>query len=387
MTGPTVSTLTGDAIGLCIGPLVRPAVNIEADFDASYPDVVSVALARQKAIVDCLNRIAPPSSQSLVTLAEFPKSVQLIAERARKLAAFIDAVKRRDVAKLKQLAGVPSPKYAKYPKTIVLWDEHQGTSTPNRKSGKTPRKWSHTPLTPRNLDRMSEQAQLWLEYRYGWSPLVNDIVDQMKACDAVMRRKDRLLATGAPMTADGRAVFKAKAKSKISGTVSSNLSRASLGRGTMAYRRDVQHNVECHAYAHYCHSVSGFLSRFNDFGAFAVPRAIWELCPWSFVIDWFIPIGDWLGALEPKVGVDILASGVVVHDVKVVTRVLTGWTPAASGPGAWPNSPVTLGSSDTASRTRWTRLPGLPLPVYPMAEVKLNLKRLVDAAALLKRLR
>lgn len=390
VTGPTVLTLTGDAMSLCIEPLVRSDADRDSLFEVAYPDVVSTTFARNKATVDCLNRIAPPSAQSLVSIAELHKSIEMIAGRARKIADVIQAVKRGDVRKLKHLLGEPPKRYAKYPKTVVLWDDHLDTVHIN-KSGKTRRKWMHTPLNKTRLDRLSEASKLWLEFRYGWSPLVHDIVDEMKAFDAVMRRKDHLETSGSPITTDGRAVFKAKALEKLSGTVSSNITaNPALGeasRGRQTYRRDIEQKVECHAYAHYCHSVSGFLSRFNDFGAFDVPRAIWELCPWSFVIDWFIPIGDWLGALTPKVGVEILASGVVVHDLKSVTRTVTGWIPGSTGAGSWPSSYVTIGTSDSASRIRWSRTPGLPLPSHPIAEVNLNLKRLVDAAALLKRMR
>lgn len=389
VTAPTVLTFTGDAMGLLLGPLVSAnAVTRETDFESGNPDVVNVNYARQKAIITCLNRIAPPTSQSLVSLAELPKTVELIAGRARKIADIVVAVMRKDVRKLKQLCGEPPKRYEKYPKAVVLWDNHLGAPIVN-KSGKTRRKWAHTPLNKAKLDRLSESAKLWLEYRYGWSPLVYDLVDQMKAFDAATRRQGKVEASNSPMTADGRAVFKAKALEKLSGTLSSNFTTSVLGggRGTQAWRRDITQKVEVHAYAHYCHSVSGFSSKLNDFGAFDVPRAIWELCPWSFIVDWFIPIGDWLGAITPKVGVEILASGVVVHDVKSVTRVVTGWTPAATGPGTWPSTYLPIGSSDTAERTLLNRAVGLALPSHPIVEVKLNLKRLVDAVSLFKRLR
>lgn len=39
-----------------------------------------------------------------------------------------------------------------------------------------------------------------------------------------------------------------------------------------------------------------------------VPAAIWELTPWSFFIDYFTNLGDFIGAVSPKVGVRYLAA-------------------------------------------------------------------------------
>jgi len=37
----------------------------------------------------------------------------------------------------------------------------------------------------------------------------------------------------------------------------------------------------------------------------------WELIPFSFVVDWAIPIGEWLGSLDAMVGVDTSGGTVV----------------------------------------------------------------------------
>lgn len=58
----------------------------------------------------------------------------------------------------------------------------------------------------------------------------------------------------------------------------------------------------------------------------------WELLPWSFVIDWFIPIGEWLSNLDAALGLDYLDGGYsVLIDVSHQRRqVVTGHVETSS---------------------------------------------------------
>jgi hypothetical protein len=39
-----------------------------------------------------------------------------------------------------------------------------------------------------------------------------------------------------------------------------------------------------------------------------IPSIAWELIPFSFVVDWFVDIGSWIKACQPKPGCDVLSS-------------------------------------------------------------------------------
>lgn len=374
----------GDALGYVIGPLIAgPAwENLNRDV---YPDIASLDFARNKALIECRSRIAPPSSQSLVTAMELPKTVDLILSTAKKLVEARRRAVRLDVPGLRKMFGEPPKRYPKYPEKTVLWDDHSGTVLMRRKgSGDRPTyKFMRVPLTANRLSKMDEATRLWLEYRYGWAPLVYDLVDQLKAFHAEARRIEKSSSGG---TGD-YAVYKAFGSGKHSATATYPHTRSSFGGGSYTWNLDVKHDCEVRAYAYYRVMATGLISRLNDFGAFDVPRAIWELVPFSFVVDWFVPIGDWLASLTPKFGVEILVSGYREHDRKEVIRTLTGYTPDGAGPGQWPSSPVGIGSSDGATNTQWNRHPHLPFPTFPTIEVKLGLKRLADAAALFMRMR
>lgn len=61
-----------------------------------------------------------------------------------------------------------------------------------------------------------------------------------------------------------------------------------------------------------------------------LPSAAWEITPWSFVVDWFLNVGDYLQAIMPKVGVDILATW-QTRDVTHVVERTCGSTSITSG--------------------------------------------------------
>jgi len=57
----------------------------------------------------------------------------------------------------------------------------------------------------------------------------------------------------------------------------------------------------------------------NAFGVEWDPRIIWDAIPWSFVIDWFISIGDWIDSWDAKRAALPLYAR--IHDMSITRRV------------------------------------------------------------------
>lgn len=361
-------TWSGDGVGFILGALV-PIPN-SVSFGA-YRDLVNGDRLSNQAIIECLSRINPTQSQSLVTVAEAGKSVNMIFERAKKLAAAYVACRKGDAAALKVMFPGLSP--APRPKRVVVWDDNGSPII--RKNGKVVQRYGHKPLSKHEYSLLEDPARLWLEYRYGWSPLVLDIQDSLKAIYAQDLR-DQLRKQ------DYTRVFGLREGS--ANEVTSHVS-PSFGGGKWSYQVAINHTFKAKAYAKYRVSrESGMLNRMNDFGAFDVPRAAWELVPFSFVADWFIPIGDWLAAVQPKIGVEVISSGYVIVASKKVVRTLSGYQPDGIAPGQWPQPPFPLGASDSFETKVVSRTIGLPMFPFPTPEVKINFKRIADAVSLFK---
>lgn len=56
------------------------------------------------------------------------------------------------------------------------------------------------------------------------------------------------------------------------------------------------------------------LATAEQLGISGVPELLWELVPYSFVIDWLVPVGDWLSALSADRGFTFIAGSSSVEE-------------------------------------------------------------------------
>lgn len=213
----------------------------------------------------------------------------------------------------------------------------------------------------RNYARNQEDAAAsgWLELQYGWKPLLQDVYGAAehaaRSMAPVMRsrvaKKKRLTTAETEVskrTADGRSYALTEDKS-----------------GTF----DVQYVVHFHTAASLAHSAS-------QSGLLNPAQVAWELLPFSFVIDWFLPIGDTLKALDATVGL-VFDSGCVTYFEKqqVVARQI-----------------ATAGISDVSwsvTRTRVDRfkLTDFPTVSFPRLKPPFSVTRMFSALSLLSTFR
>nr|URG15949.1 MAG: maturation protein [Leviviridae sp.] len=118
-------------------------------------------------------------------------------------------------------------------------------------------------------DAKKNLSQRWLEASYGWSPLLSDAyaAGEALAHHVVGARKMQFTVTsGKTSTAD--------AQDAISTTKST-------------CRKSVRFHYEAK-------SINELPSQWDNLGLTNPGSVIWELTPWSFVIDWFLPVGQFI---------------------------------------------------------------------------------------------
>lgn len=354
ITGPVVSWIFG---------ITRPAPPSPEVQDASG----------RLATLQCWGNVEPAKSQSLVTAFEAHKSWDTIYSRAKSLALVVKHCRSGNVAALSRMLGGASTRRP-IPKRFLIWD-HDGQPLLSKR-GRLQHRYAASLRTTSDSRYLDKASRLWLEYRYGWAPMVYDIIDQLKAVSAPEFRTH--LTRDTLRTARGKA----------SRTYQDVIPRTAVAGG-LTYTGETRSEMTytTRAYVHYRNTVAGsFLERLNDFGLFDVPEATWELVPFSFIVDWFVPVGDWLKALTPKIGVEIVAQGFATEQHSVVETVLTGFPSPVVGDIAYsPAAPI--GSRDRVTLREKSRQTYLGLPAFPPIDVKLNVKRMADAVALLKGLR
>lgn len=129
--------------------------------------------------------------------------------------------------------------------------------------------------------RPKDASALWLEYWFGWSPLVADIGNVVDVLQGDVPYGQRLR---------GRGSAKTKLKKTLAGIPPSIVEQDARSRCQIIGKVTVtNHDL-------YLANKLGFVN----------PALIaWELVPFSFLIDWFYPVGDFLASMTNNVGIEV----------------------------------------------------------------------------------
>lgn len=205
------------------------------------PEVQHLSDAATKA----RSRLAAATSKLHVNLAqamgERKQTMDLIANNCKRVAALALAIRRADVSYLRKHYDVRTRRF-------------------------------YT-----SLERVPENKRLatyWLEYQYGWKPLLQDI-----------RGASELLASH--VNGDN---WHSTVKSKASARKTSQ-SNGQYANTTLVERTTTKFCVR-HKLA------DSDRAALSQTGIDNPALLAWELLPYSFVIDWFIPVGNYLEALN-----------------------------------------------------------------------------------------
>lgn len=163
----------------------------------------------------------------------------------------------------------------------------------------------------------------------------------------------------------------------MSDRIISNLSNI-RGDGFFTVKVGVRDVSQCH-YSIVYDLPTGVLQDLNQLGLTNPVEVVWELVPYSFVVDWFLDVGGWVSSLSAAVGVtfvegsqtlmqktDLITGFDLVHDsaTTVTTYPKRGW---------W-----------TAGRMERSVLASLPTPaLLPSVKERLGLFHLATGLSLL----
>lgn len=141
---------------------------------------------------------------------------------------------------------------------------------------------------------------------------------------------------------------------------------------------------------------AGVLTSWNPnfdgaFGFDQIPESLWELIPFSFIVDWFTNCGDYVSSLAPNVGCKTLASWVtttkeVYQSTTVGSPVITYWDGTLNGVRAANASASSSGSSHKYTKIV-TREPNPSLPSLPNFTVNLDSLKIIDLGIILRNIR
>jgi len=106
----------------------------------------------------------------------------------------------------------------------------------------------------------------------------------------------------------------------------------------------------------------------------------WELTPWSFVIDWFLPVGNFISSLDATLGL-VFVDGYKSTRVTKNSHSHAWWDPGIKNVSYhWEGSVIGSNSEETFLRSTLTSFPSPRLPSF---KNPFSSQHLLNAVALL----
>lgn len=188
----------------------------------------------------------------------------------------------------------------------------------------------------------------WLEYTYGWSPLVSDMYVVLNQTFPELRHY----------------VFSRQREtlSLLLGEDSNKITK---------YEGQIRVSASCEVVVN-----DSTVKAISYYGIDNPSLALWEAMPYSFIVDWFLPVGDYLQSLTAFNGISVRNFSHCISANYSATQTLKGDDP--------PTNMITL-SNGSASMTGSTvyRYIGEPAYRFPSLQNGLSLNRFATALSLL----
>ncbi|UUW21430.1 MAG: maturation protein [Sanya fiers-like virus 56] len=236
---------------------------------------------------------------------------------------------------------------------------HDSVSKPSRRKAAS---WRDRLKT----DPTNAASNVWLEATYGWVPFISEV---QAATNTLMDVVDKPVNRVATVTA-GRT-----SAGSIEG-----------GEGVLYAFASGYYRIFAKPIGLYRVSARGswrFSPGSKDlpgkFGLLNPLEVAWELVPFSFVADWFLPIGDYLSALDAPYRFTHVGGSVGLKIEEDITYVPTRWTPTVT-------QSVRMYNQSRSVRVSRTPLTGAPVPALTSLSwsPQLGVSRVISSISLLR---
>lgn len=196
--------------------------------------------------------------------------------------------------------------------------------------------------------------QNWLEAQYAWKPLLSDVFGAVEAL-SMSERLEWLTTT--------KAVDRERVRTLTVNSPVFQCTRTALeqDRGWFVRLDYLPSNQ--------------FMSTLASVGVTNPLEIIWEKVPFSFVVDWFVPIGDWLSAMDATLGYEFLSGSRTSRRMTIAKVGLS-------------DSPLIMAGSRITGRARRLTLArtvygSSPIPALPRVKNPFSLGHVANGLSLL----
>jgi hypothetical protein len=209
---------------------------------------------------------------------------------------------------------------------------------------------------------LNEMSELWLEFRYAIRPLVYDAQQVIEAWNAHLAKSDRFTARGYNRVA-------LETTTDVFHVDSTIVSRVSTFEAN--FRAGVLYTVDANI-----NDISA------NWGLDQPLESVWELIPFSFIVDWFFNVGDVLAAQTANPHLTPLASWVTEELTTTVTDTLVGFDAVVS-PSTWTVTSSSWTSGTAVAKQIYKRRLASPyVSKLPRIDINLDPTKLLDLVAI-----
>jgi len=251
------------------------------------------------------------------------------------------ALKRRELEEALRILGAGQPSRRKKRRIDRLWKSNPKGSSASQ-------------------GEFKNASSIWLEIQYGWRPLLNDIYESAQAIVKAEDQSPRRVKT----TGSNQSFSESVSTQSTANSVTSKVTKdVILVKGTVTV----------------WYATPNTPRTLLQLGFTNPAYLAWELTPFSFVVDWFIPIGNAINNFDATMGCTF-DKGCYSEKISTSRRV------QISGKVAALAATITSGSSTnfaSAQKFQRTVLLSFPSVNFPEFKNPLSTEHALNAIALL----
>jgi hypothetical protein len=226
----------------CVGPSSGGRFNGDSHWNSAVLDSnIEDESVRQRALLKARLKMKQASVNLGVAFAERNATARLLGDTASRLGRSFNKLKRGQVRAAMRELGLSSRNR-----------EPRGSNVPNK----------------------------WLELQYGWKPLLSDVYG---ACDALSRRNQSDWRVTAVASDFAASQYYASFTGPDAGFVEVRVENGAFVRIDALPENDLTMSL-------------------RSLGITNPLLIAWELVPYSFVVDWMLPVGTWLESIDAMLG-------------------------------------------------------------------------------------
>lgn len=314
----------------------------------------------QKVLQNLADKINNDRADLGVAAAEIGRTASMVAQSTMKLVRALRALKSCRFGDFLSTLGVTASR-RKVDTYYANMRKHYG------KKGEGFR-WDKKSRVPRQQQEeqfMNFTARTWLEYTYGWRPLIQDVYDVAKVSAELCAESAWLWRT-----VRGRSM-----NLKVSGRtfVSGQMLVSNNARSDMRRKIVLEYQLP-----------SGGYSTAAAFGLTNPWQIAWEVVPFSFVVDWFYPIGDFLESISTYDGLVFRRGSSMLRHVYTNTVAIRPGPPYTTGGVTYTCTSADLKAQSLEIGIRRALLTSFPGPRYPRCKDPRSISHALSAIALLQ---